>query len=554
MQNHVRILVLLLSVFCFADVDAVGSVSAAVNQTFTVSVADKGGVPNDAANDGVAFQDALVEIGNSGQGGTILVPPGRWVISTPVSSTTLGGKSIRFLGTGNDSVIVVKTPSIDTFYLANAETVTFENLTFVTGDSSTVNDADHVIRIDVSKFATVKDCNFYGISTIGSSTSSAIWFVASVGVLERVGFFGSASQSRSVVLYSLFRGVSVRNVVFLDYGDHNGTFYSKTPLAGLTGSWLEVREPSASPQNASTNGAAVDIQNFVGDEGAAAQILLNPAAGGTGRRIHAARLVNINGNVAGTVGTGISANDVDVIDIEHSWFGYTSTNVSAVRLRNCSKATLYGVTLGQGVNRYDIDDTNTYAEIISSSTSSTPCAALTCKVAVSYGDLATAGNLSGAGTPNKLTKWAGTDALGNSSISDNGSTVSFSNSGNVTFNNSGAVTFANTGGVNLSSTMALPITTSSADHFVLGPAHSVLLVDATNGLKTNYLPNAATNVGKIYTIKKIDGSANSVKIESKTFSKGTASIDNQHNWFINARYGSITVISDGQNWWIIAKT
>lgn len=105
MENRVRILVLLLSVFSFAGVQAIGGVRSAasvVEQDFTVSVADKGGVPNDATNDGVAFQDALVEVGDIGQGGTILVPPGRWVISTPVGSTILAGKSIRFLGTGND--------------------------------------------------------------------------------------------------------------------------------------------------------------------------------------------------------------------------------------------------------------------------------------------------------------------------------------------------------------------------------------------------------------------------------------------------------------------
>lgn len=538
----------------FAVVEAMAGVGSAAGQDFTVSVADKGGVPNDADNDGVAFQDALVEAGDNGQGGTILVPPGRWVISTQVLSTVLNGKSIRFLGTGHDSVIVVNTPGVDTFYLANAETVTFENLTFVPADLTSVNDADHVIRLDSAKLATIKDCNFYGIATAGSVNSSAVWFFGSFGVLERVGFYGSASQSRSVVLYSIFRGVSVKNVLFLDYGEHNGTFYSKTPLTGLTAAWLEVRDPSGSPQDASTRAATVDIQNFVGDEGAAAQVSLNPAAGGTGRRIHAARIINVNGNVAGTVGTGISASDVDVLDIEHSWFGYTSTNVSAVRLRNCRKATLYGVQLGQGVNHYDIDPSNTYAEIISSSASSVACAALTCKVAVGYGDLATAGNLAGAGTPNKLTKWTGTDALGNSSITDNGATVTFSNSGAVAFNNSGPVTFANSGGVNFSSTMSLPITKSSLAHFVLGPTHSVLLVDATTGLKTNYLPNAAANVGKIYTVKKIDGSANLVKVESKTFSKNAANIDDQVNWFISARYGSITVISDGQTWWIIAKT
>ena len=49
-----------------------------VNQTFTVSIADKGAIPGDSSDDAPAFRQAFQELGGEGgSGGTILVPPGR---------------------------------------------------------------------------------------------------------------------------------------------------------------------------------------------------------------------------------------------------------------------------------------------------------------------------------------------------------------------------------------------------------------------------------------------------------------------------------------------
>ncbi|HEY3102342.1 MAG TPA: hypothetical protein VGJ69_02040 [Pyrinomonadaceae bacterium] len=556
------IFICILPVFlliCGADLATVGY---GQDRTFTLSVAERGAVPNDADDDGPAFQQALDDV--SAMGGTILVPSGRWVISTEVSSTNLGSRTIRFRGSGSDSVIVVNTPSARTFYLANAENVSFEQLTFVTADVASSNDAMQVIRVDGAKLATIRDCNFYGIATTGGPTAATIWFFSSFGILERVGFYGSTSTN-SVVLWSNFRGAVVRNVNFLDYGEHNNVGYSKIPFAGLANAWVEVRDPISSPQNASTNGSTAVVENFIGDEGALNQVLIDPQAGGAGRRLHAAKLSNINGNVAGTNGVGILAADVDTLDISHSWFGYTSTSVPAVKLRRIGKGTLYGLTVGQGVDRYDIDATNTTVEIIASSPSSVPCAAQTCRIAPSYAEVVSASSIGGSGETGRLARWSDKSFLTDSSISDNfgavqfsGSNVTFSNTGRVTFSNPGPVTFSNGGGVvfagnvNLGGAPAVPVTQTSQD-FVLGAQHAVILVDASQGRRQIYLPNPSTNVGKMYTIKKIDATSNVVKIESRTFSQDKANIDNVANLEFTTQYASYTVISDGNHWWIIAK-
>lgn len=548
------LLLLIASFICFAA--APKPAAAQVNHSFTLSIADKGAIPGDTIDDAPAFREALAEIGGpQGSGGTILVPPGRWLISSAIGGLPLGGKSIRFLGTGGDSEIVVNTPGLDTFYLASAETVIFEKLTFIPGNGASP-DAEHVIRIDGAKLASVKDCNFYGIGTAGSNgRHSAIWFFSSAGVLERVGFYGTASAQGAVVLFSTFRGAVVRDVTFLDYGTHNGVEYSKLPVLP-TNSWIEVRDPIASVQNAATNGAAVVIENFVGDEGAFFQIFMNPAAGGAGRRIHSARLSNINSNVSGTIGLGVLAKDVDTFDLKQSWFGYTSQSTAAIRLQGVTKATLYGVRLGQGVNRYEIDNSNQNVEIIASSPSAQLCAAQTCRVSEGYATTASqGGEVTGSGIKGMLAKWGSQQSLSPSSISEEGNMVKFTG-GTVTFANPGGVIFQGSasfsGNVNLGGGAILPVTATASD-LVLGPSHAIVLANASAGLRTIYLPNPLANEGKTYTIKKTDSSTNAIKIESRTFSQDKASIDNVPNRFLTIQFSSITVVSAGGQWWVIAS-
>jgi hypothetical protein len=548
---RVFLLLFIASSICFV-VALKNPVAAQGSQPFTVSIADKGAIPGDTIDDAPAFRAALKEVAE-GSGGTILVPPGRWLISTGISGPSLEGKSVRFRGTGNDSEILVNTPGSKTFYLTSAETVTFEALTFVQANSASA-DAEQVIRVDGAKLASVRDCNFYGVGTAGSN-GSAIWFFSSFGVLERVGFYGSASAQGPVVLFSTFRGAVVRNVTFLDYGTHNGVLYSKIPILP-TKTWIELRDPIGSPQNAATNGSAVMIENFVGDEGALHQIIINPAAGGTGRRVHSARLSNINANVAGTIGVGVLAIDVDTFDLSYSWFGYTGVSTPGVRLQGVKKATLYGVTFAQGVDRYEIDDSNENVEIIASSPSSLLCAAQTCRVSEGYAGAASqGGGVTGTGIKGMLAKWGSQSSLTPSSISEEGNIVKFTG-GTVTFANPGGVVFQGSasfsGNVNLGGAPILPVVSVASD-LVLGPSHAIVLANASGGTRTIYLPNPVANEGKTYTIKKMDASANALKLDSRTFSRDTANIDNEKNRFLTTQYSSITVVSSGGHWWVIAS-
>ena len=94
--------------------------------------------------------------------------------------------------------------------------------------------------------------------------------------------------------------------------------------------------------------------------------------------------------------------------------------------------------------------------------------------------------------------------------------------------------------------------TTRSDDFsgnILGsdPSLSVILVDATAGNRVKVLPAAADWQGKYYTVKKIDASVNTVTVQRA----GTDTIDGQTAWVLGGRYSAITLISDGDNWFVL---
>ena len=74
-----------------------------------------------------------------------------------------------------------------------------------------------------------------------------------------------------------------------------------------------------------------------------------------------------------------------------------------------------------------------------------------------------------------------------------------------------------------------------------------LLVDTTVGDITLNLPTAASARFKIYTIKKIDAGVDTVIIDGN----GSETIDDATTKVLAAQYESITIQSDGTDWWIL---
>ena len=92
------------------------------------------------------------------------------------------------------------------------------------------------------------------------------------------------------------------------------------------------------------------------------------------------------------------------------------------------------------------------------------------------------------------------------------------------------------------------IRTVSDDYDVL-TTDCVVLVDASGGAKTVTLPQASTVTGRIFTVKKIDSSANGVTLDG--FS--TETIDGSGTKSLATQYKTMTVISTGTLWYILSS-
>ncbi|MDC0297091.1 hypothetical protein OAK92_00815, partial [Crocinitomicaceae bacterium] len=57
---------------------------------------------------------------------------------------------------------------------------------------------------------------------------------------------------------------------------------------------------------------------------------------------------------------------------------------------------------------------------------------------------------------------------------------------------------------------------------------------------------AAHSSGKVVRVKKTDSSGNTVTIDG-----ATGNIDGASNYILYSQYESVTLISDGTDWWVI---
>jgi hypothetical protein len=74
-----------------------------------------------------------------------------------------------------------------------------------------------------------------------------------------------------------------------------------------------------------------------------------------------------------------------------------------------------------------------------------------------------------------------------------------------------------------------------------------ILCNASGGAFTITLPAAASHTGRIYYIKKIDSSANTVTVDGNS----SETIDDGLTAVLTVQYESITIQSDGSEWWIL---
>lgn len=88
---------------------------------------------------------------------------------------------------------------------------------------------------------------------------------------------------------------------------------------------------------------------------------------------------------------------------------------------------------------------------------------------------------------------------------------------------------------------------NSSANRTLDHTDDTVFADATGGAIVYAIPNAATYTGGTFTIKKIDASANTVTLTRS----GANTIDGATSQVLTLQYESITIRSNGTNWFII---
>jgi hypothetical protein len=92
----------------------------------------------------------------------------------------------------------------------------------------------------------------------------------------------------------------------------------------------------------------------------------------------------------------------------------------------------------------------------------------------------------------------------------------------------------------------ISVVTKTAN-YTLVLTDGVVLVDATSGDLTMTLPTAASAINRVFYIKKIDSSSNSVTIDAN----GSETIDDSLTCIITMQYDCPKLVSDGTEWWVI---
>ena len=91
--------------------------------------------------------------------------------------------------------------------------------------------------------------------------------------------------------------------------------------------------------------------------------------------------------------------------------------------------------------------------------------------------------------------------------------------------------------------------TTVTTNYTVDVLDDVIKADATSGNVTVTLLSAVGQEGKVYHIKKVDGSINTVTIDAD----GTETIDAVLSKILTSAWDSLSVVSDGGNWLIIGQ-
>ncbi|MFZ0063916.1 MAG: hypothetical protein WAL47_17925 [Pyrinomonadaceae bacterium] len=317
------------------------------------------GACDGVTDDGPAIQAAFENITAAGGSHRLSLPDhGVCKVSTAVNKTFNNTHDIIIQGNGSGTTLLLATGNANAFTLGAAYSISWFNVTFQ-GTQRDVGDPNYVLR-DATiglRFGAIlqllfENCQFYGIfAPDGMIRTDSTFLIFTKNKVR--GSTTSTGGLFGVITMHKWIGAVLRGNTFLDYGDLNGVYHSKTPLSA-TLAWIltnnpsneinrEVIGPQPSGSDAYAQGTLVVADNFF-DEGAlrAVHVQSNVGLGEPWTaRVHIARN-NTNASAISSA-FGYYLQNVRDAFIDQVYVGYVyARNVPGLYLNNVQHTTVKG--------------------------------------------------------------------------------------------------------------------------------------------------------------------------------------------------------------------
>jgi hypothetical protein len=305
-------------------------------------------------DDGPALQRALDDVVSKG-GGELRLPPGKYLIATPVAEDLRNSNAVVLSGAGAGSRLLISVDKTATaLQFGNAEQLVMRDLVFV-GTPNARDDAMIVLGFSYCYLAHLINVDFYGLGSISTRGGSVVGAVRSHLKLTTCGFHGSVGSSglnNPTVRSDFHMGLEADHCEFIDWGFLDGLFYSKTGLTA-TLAWIYAGNVSNPSGDVRAEGQ-VRIRNCNFDEGGYYGVLVYPNLSQGGRLA----FVHISGcrtNVdSGTGSIGLYVANTDHVVVDQTWFGYVVYNRTACRFDGCIDVVLDRVQAKNGSTKIEM--------------------------------------------------------------------------------------------------------------------------------------------------------------------------------------------------------
>lgn len=321
-------------------VDQTGQFYGTKNITGVLNLREYGATGDDVANDSTALQSALNDLAllSTSQPAVLRIPVGTYKLPYAVSKSFSSLSSVvRIEGVGGKAVFHLASGTGTTnLSLTNAQSLTLSDVTFV-GTPGATTDAKIGVNLGSNQITILNNVSFFGVAT--AEAGGAVLKVTGTDLSTRnLNFWGCTGyyvNTVSTMVVDSWRGVSMADTQFIDYGTLNNVAHSKTGTIGYA--WLSIGTP------AQDNEGVARISRLYADEGAAYAIVANASTNNAHIEIE-----GLNNNTNSTdLGNGIAINGFKYAKVSNSKFKTLNVNPNPrqlVAFTNVARAVVEGVT------------------------------------------------------------------------------------------------------------------------------------------------------------------------------------------------------------------